>query len=48
MRILVTGGTGRIGSNLVKKLLEKGHSIRSFVYPGDVNRCRKMGRDDRR
>ena len=38
MRILVTGGTGRIGSNLVKKLLEKGHSIRSFVYPGDVNR----------
>ena len=38
MKILVTGGTGRIGSNLVKKLLEKGHEIRSFVYPGDVNR----------
>ena len=38
MKILVTGGTGRIGSNLVKQLLEKGHSIRSFVYPGDVNR----------
>ena len=34
MKILVTGGTGRIGSNLVKKLLEKGHEIRSFVYPG--------------
>ncbi len=38
MKILVTGGTGRIGSNLVKKLLEKGHDIRSFVYPGDANR----------
>ena len=38
MKILVTGGTGRIGSNLVKRLLEKGHDIRSFVYPGDVNR----------
>jgi len=38
MKILVTGGTGRIGSNLVKTLLEKGHDIRSFVYPGDVNR----------
>ena len=38
VKILVTGGTGRIGSNLVKQLLEKGHNIRSFVYPGDVNR----------
>ena len=38
MKILVTGGTGRIGSNLVKKMLEKGHDIRNFVYPGDVNR----------
>ena len=38
MKILVTGGTGRIGSNLVKQLLEKGHDIRSFVYPDDVNR----------
>ncbi len=38
MKILVTGGTGRIGSNLTKKLLEKGHEIRCFTYPGDVNR----------
>ena len=43
MKILVTGGTGRIGSNLVKKLLEKGHEIRSFVYPGRCQSCRKMG-----
>ena len=34
MKILVTGGTGRIGANLVKGLLAKGHEIRSFVYPG--------------
>jgi len=38
MKILVTGGTGRIGSNLTKKLLEKGHEIRCFTYPGDANR----------
>ena len=35
MKILVTGGTGRIGANLVMRLLERGHDIRSFVYPGD-------------
>ncbi len=33
MKILVTGRTGRIGANLVKQLLAKGHEIRSFVYP---------------
>ena len=33
MKILVTGGTGRIGANLVKRLLDRGHDIRSFVYP---------------
>ena len=38
MKILVTGGTGRIGSNLTKKLLEKGHEIRCFTYPGDTHR----------
>lgn len=47
MKILVTGGTGRIGSNLVKKLLEKGHDIRSFVYPGDANRVNRLDRYER-
>ena len=42
MKILITGGTGRIGANLAKKLLEKGHDIRSFVYPGDVHRVNRL------
>ena len=42
MKILVTGGTGRIGANLVLRLLDAGHSIRSFVYPGDASRARKL------
>lgn len=42
MKILVTGGTGRIGANLVLRLLDRGHSIRSFVYPADASRARKL------
>ena len=42
MKILVTGGTGRIGANLVTRLLDKGHEIRSFVYPGDAGRAGKL------
>ncbi len=42
MKILVTGATGRIGANLVTRLLDAGHSIRSFVYPGDASRARKL------
>ena len=42
MKIFVTGGTGRIGANLVKSLLAKGHAIRSFVYPGDASRAHKL------
>ena len=42
MKILVTGATGRIGANLVVRLLDKGHSIRSFVYPADASRARKL------
>jgi nucleoside-diphosphate-sugar epimerase len=47
MRILVTGGTGRIGANLVKVLLARGHDIRSFVYPGDASRANKLNGYDR-
>ena len=42
MRILVTGGTGRVGANLVTRLLDKGHEVRSFVYPGDASRAHKL------
>ena len=42
MKILVTGATGRIGANLVARLLNAGHTIRSFVYPGDASRARKL------
>ncbi|MCZ6632875.1 MAG: NAD(P)-dependent oxidoreductase [bacterium] len=42
MKILVTGSNGRIGANLVKRLLDKGHSIRGFVYPGDASRAHKL------
>ena len=42
MKILVTGGTGRIGANLVVQLLAKGHEIRSFVFPGDASRAHKL------
>jgi UDP-glucose 4-epimerase len=42
MKILITGGTGRIGANLAKQLLARGHNIRSFVYPGDASRAHKL------
>ncbi|MCY3681683.1 MAG: NAD(P)-dependent oxidoreductase [Gemmatimonadetes bacterium] len=41
MKILVTGSHGRVGGNLVKRLLAKGHDIRGFVYPGDASRAGK-------
>ncbi len=42
MKILVTGGTGRVGANLVTRLLDKGHDIRTLVYPGDASRANKL------
>ncbi len=47
MKILVTGSHGRIGANLVKRLLGKGHEIRGFVYPGDASRAHKLDGFDR-
>lgn len=34
MKILVTGADGLLGSNLVRELLTRGHSIRALVQPG--------------
>lgn len=34
MKILVTGADDLLGSNLVRELLNRGHSIRAFVQPG--------------
>lgn len=42
MKILVTGGTGRIGGNLSVELLARGHEVRCLVYPGDASRADKL------
>lgn len=34
MKILVTGADGLLGSNLVRELLGRGHTVRAFVQPG--------------
>lgn len=34
MRVLVTGATGRIGANVVKRLAERGDHVRCVVRPG--------------
>lgn len=35
MKILITGITGRIGSNLAARLREEGHEVRGLVWPKD-------------
>lgn len=45
MRVLVTGGTGRIGGNLVNALINRGYDVRVFALPGDKasEKVEKMG-----
>jgi UDP-glucose 4-epimerase len=45
MRVLVTGAAGRIGANLAKSLLERGHTVRAFVLPGDPKEGKLAGLD---
>ena len=33
MQIFVTGGTGFIGTNVIRLLLQEGHSVRALVRP---------------
>ena len=35
MQVLVTGGTGRIGGNLAKALIDRGYDVRVLALPGD-------------
>ncbi len=35
MRILITGITGRVGANIARHFLEKGHAVRGLVWQGD-------------
>jgi nucleoside-diphosphate-sugar epimerase len=35
MNILITGITGRVGANIAKHFLGKGHGVRGLVWPGD-------------
>lgn len=35
MNILITGITGRVGANVARHFLSKGHNVRGFVWPGD-------------
>lgn len=35
MKVLLTGGTGRIGANVAKAFLEEGDQVRRLVWPED-------------
>jgi len=38
MKVAVTGATGRVGANLVRRLVEAGHAVRSLVRPASPRR----------
>lgn len=37
MKVLVTGATGRVGANMVKRLIASGKEVIAMVMPGDPN-----------
>ena len=37
-RVLVTGGSGHLGANLVRRLLDEGQEVRCLVQAGADNR----------
>lgn len=39
MRVLVTGGSGHLGANLVRRLLDDGQTVRALVRRGSDNRA---------
>jgi NADH dehydrogenase len=43
VRLLVTGGSGVMGSRLVRALAERGHDVRALMLPGDRFRDRLAG-----
>ena len=45
MKVLVTGATGRIGANVVKRLAERGDDVRCVVRPNS-DRLQKLARFD--
>lgn len=42
MKVLITGGIGRVGANLANRLLTSGHDVTAFVYPANASRADKL------
>lgn len=46
MRVLVTGATGRVGANMVNRLLASGAEVKAMVMPDDPQAAKLAGRSD--